>query len=615
LKWRLDRLRALGCASASLGAVPLDGGSREAAAALTCASRAWLSAGSAFFLKEKANNLLKFPQVLLHSRLNCKKNSRRMVAALGFEQQWDAEPFTGSPVGGDLALKFRCNEMMGGPLPLSFNPVRSFIGVRRSRGSGLRALLFILECALGVVAVLVLSALAHWSGWLLPVSVLLFMLIVVPTALLCGFWQAVIVSLSAVLMHSFFTVRQPLSNTAADPANSVTLLVFVLVALVVSRLSARVTGHAREAESWGGQMRDLYEFTRRTLEMNLHLEPGPQLAELVYETFGLEAVAVFDAELHQVYPVGNWNEDPRELTQNVYYFGTSDDNPETGLGRRVVRLGAAPVGGLVVRGDTSPLTNNAIASLIAIAFDRYRAFANENRIETERRTEQLRSTVLDSLAHAYKTPLTAIRAASSGLGEMGHLSEAQAELVALIDEQAGLLGNLTTRLLTTARLDAGEVTIHSTPVGVATLIEEVVASLGDRVASMKVAIDIPDEHLVVHCDRQLMVMLLTQYIDNACKYSIFGAPITVRATRSRTEVIFSVHSRGPVIPINDRERIFDRYYRSTAYSNRAAGTGIGLSVAKRVALIHGGSVWVTSDEMDGTTFFAAIPATARKRVS
>lgn len=498
---------------------------------------------------------------------------------------------------------------------LSLNPVRFFAGSRSSRGSGLRALLFILECALGIVAVLVVSALAHWAGWLLPVSVLLFMLIVVPIALLCGFWQAVIVSLSAVLMHSFFTVRQPLSNTAADPANSVTLLVFVLVALVVSRLSARVTGHAREAESWGGQMRDLYEFTRRTLEMNLHLEPGPQLAELVYETFGLEAVAVFDAELHQVYPLGDWNEDPRELAQNVYYFGTSDDNPESGLGRRVVRLGAAPVGSLVVRGDTSPLTNNAIASLIAIAFDRYRAFANENRIETERRTEQLRSTVLDSLAHAYKTPLTAIRAAASGLGEMGHLSEAQAELVALIDEQAGQLGNLTTRLLTTARLDAGEVTIHATPVGVAAMIEEVVASLGDRVASMKIAIDVPDERLVLHCDRQLMVMLLTQYIDNACKYSIFGVPITVRATRSRAEVIFSVHSRGPVIPINDRERIFDRYYRSNTHSNRAAGTGIGLSVAKRVALIHGGSVWVTSDEMDGTTFFAAIPATARKRVS
>ena len=249
-------------------------------------------------------------------------------------------------------------------------------------------------------------------------------------------------------------------SLAANPASSITLVVFVLVALTVSRLSSRITEHAREAESRGGQMEDLYEFTRRTLQMNLYMEPGPQLAELVHEIFDLEAVAVFDADLHDVYQAGYWNVDPQEMAQNVYYFETTDDDPESGIGRRVVRLGAVPIGSLVVRGDTSPLTNNAIASLIAITFDRYRAFANESRIETERRTEQLRSTVLDSLAHAYKTPLTAIRAASTGLNEMGHLSPGQAELVSLIDEQTRLLGDLTTRLLTTARLDAGEVSIH-----------------------------------------------------------------------------------------------------------------------------------------------------------
>jgi two-component system sensor histidine kinase KdpD len=399
------------------------------------------------------------------------------------------------------------------------------------------------------------------------------------------------------------------------PANWVMLLALVLAALLIILLFARSRNNAREAASWGRQLRDLHEFTRRTLEMNLNLEPGPQLAELAHEIFALESVAVFDADLHQVYPAGHWNADPQELARNVYYFGTSDDDPKTGLGRRVVRLGTAPIGSLVVRGATSPLINDAIASLIAIAFDRYRAFANESRIETERRTEQLRSTVLDSLAHAYKTPLTAIRAASTGLGEMGHLSSAQAELVALIDEQAGLLGNLTTRLLTTARLDAGEVTVHAAPVDVAPLIEEVVTSLDDCLARVKVAIDIPDERLVLECDRQMMVMLLTQYIDNACKYSILGSTITIRAEKTRAEIVFSVRSFGPVIPINDRERIFNRYYRSTTRSSRASGTGIGLSVAKRVALIHGGSVWVTSDETEGTTFFAAIPVTARKRVS
>jgi len=398
-------------------------------------------------------------------------------------------------------------------------------------------------------------------------------------------------------------------------ASAVLLLALALISLAAILLWRRARSNARKAAYSDSQARDLYEFTRRVVEMNLNIEPGPQLAELAHEIFALEAAAVFDSELHQVYPAGYWQMDPRELAQNTHTFATSDDDHASGLSRRVIRLGSASVGSLVVRGHISPVAINAIAALMALAFDRYRAFANESSMETERRSEQLRSAVLDSLAHAYKTPLTAIRAASTGLGEMGHLSAAQAELVALIDEQAGLLGDLTTRLLTTARLDAGEVSIHATPVGVAPLVEEVVASLGDRLARMKVDLDIPDERLALECDRQLMVMLLTQYIDNACKYSVFGSTITIGAVKSRAEIVFSVRSFGPVIPINDRERIFDRYYRATTYSNRAAGTGIGLSVAKRVALIHGGSVWVTSDETEGTTFFAAIPATARKRVS
>jgi two-component system sensor histidine kinase KdpD len=495
----------------------------------------------------------------------------------------------------------------------TYIPLGGALGVRRSRGNGSRALLFTLECTLGIAAVGIVGLLAHWFQWLLPVSALLCLLIVVPTALLSGFWQAVVVSLSAVAVQSYISARRTEFNLAADPANSVTLLAFVLTALLVSRLSARITEHAKEAESWGGQMHDLYEFTRRTLQLNLHVEPGPQLAELVHEIFALEAVVVFDADLHETYQAGFWHEDPQELAQNVYYFETSDDDPETGISRRVVRLGTVPIGSLVLRGDTSPLTNNAIASLIAITFDRYRAFANESRMETERRTEQLRSTVLDSLAHAYKTPLTAIRVASTGLSEMGHLSPSQAELVSLIDEQAGQLSDLTARLLTTARLDAGEVSIKAHPHQVKPLIEDVLASLSDRLASMKVVVDQPNEDLVLTCDRQLIVMLLTQYIDNACKYSIFGTTITIRAVHLNAEVIFSVHSFGPVIPMADRERIFDRYYRSSNSSNRAPGTGIGLAVAKRVALIHGGYVWATSDEDEGTTFYAAIPAPVMKR--
>ena len=503
----------------------------------------------------------------------------------------------------------------GSRLSGSSIPLRSAFAERRARVSGIKTLLFAAECALGILSVVLIGFLAQWLPWLLPVAVLLYLLVVVPMALLCGFWQAVVVSLSAVAVQSYFTARLARTNPAADPANPIELLAFILTALVISRLSARVTEHARESDSWGGQMEDLYEFTRRTVQMNLHVEPGPQLAGLVQEIFALEGVVIFDADLHETYEAGFWNVDPQELAQNVYYFETSDDDPLTGISRRVLRLGTVPIGSIVMRGETSPLTNNAIASLIAITFDRYRAFANESRIETERQTEQLRSTVLDSLAHEYKTPLTAIRAASTGLMEMGKLSAGQSELVSLINEQTNALNELTTRLLTTARLDADEVTVHAVPIGVAALVEEVVASMSDRLASMKVAIDLPDDGIVLCCDRRLMTMLLTQYIDNACKYAIYGTTITIRVVQSKAEAIFSVHSFGPVIPMADRERIFDRYYRSSNSSNRASGTGIGLSVAKRAATIHNGYVWVTSDQDEGNTFFAAIPAQARKRES
>jgi two-component system sensor histidine kinase KdpD len=228
--------------------------------------------------------------------------------------------------------------------------------------------------------------------------------------------------------------------------------------------------------------------------------------------------------------------------------------------------------------------------------------------QADRRTEQLRFSVLDGLAQAYKTPLTAILAASAGLSEIGKLSPTQADLVALIDEQARSLSELTTRLLVTARLDAREAQIDVRPVGIEPIIDDTVAGLRTRLAGRKLVIDIEDDTLALCCERQLIVMLLNQYIDNACKYSTPGTVITIRVVCVNSEVIFSVHNFGPVIPLEDRECIFDHYSLPASLLHRTGGEGFGLSVAKRIALVHGGYVWVTSDEAMGTTFFAAIPS-------
>ena len=126
--------------------------------------------------------------------------------------------------------------------------------------------------------------------------------------------------------------------------NAVVWLVVGSLLLVAALFGWRARQSALAAGAARVEMRDLQAFTRRTLDMSLNLEPGPQLAELIQEIFALEAVAVFDAELHQVYAAGHWAADPEELARNTYTFSTSDDNRQTGLSRRVVRLGAAPIG-------------------------------------------------------------------------------------------------------------------------------------------------------------------------------------------------------------------------------------------------------------------------------
>jgi two-component system sensor histidine kinase KdpD len=114
-------------------------------------------------------------------------------------------------------------------------------------------------------------------------------------------------------------------------------------------------------------------------------------------------------------------------------------------------------------------------------------------------------------------------------------------------------------------------------------------------------------------DRQLVGTILAQYIDNAHKYSTPGSQIQIAARRSHGEVLISVHNFGSMIPIEDREVVFERFYRSPVHREATAGTGIGLSIVKKAAEAHHGHVWVISEEKEGTTFFLSIPAGTRRR--
>jgi two-component system sensor histidine kinase KdpD len=442
----------------------------------------------------------------------------------------------------------------------------------------------------------------------------LYLLIVVAAALFCGFWQASMASVLAVVLLDYFFLPPLFSFSIADPGDWVALTAFVITALVISRLSARELRNAREAALHRMEMAQLYELSRNSLLLDLRLPPGPQLVVLIQRIFVVPAVALYDVNLGRQDSMGDWAPGEENLAKECYLRGVAEGNAEMHTAQRILRTGAGPVGALVVRGDLNGLVVDALAALSAIAIERHQSFEKEDRAENARKGEQLRAAVMDALAHEFKTPLTAVRTASSGLLELGGLTHSQSDLVELIDGEAGRMNALCTRLLQTAKLEAQEVGLERKEVNIKELLSEVLAARsGDPSSnSNRIHIAIEDPELTVQVDRGLLAMILTQYIDNARKYSLPDTPIVVAAHKSHTEVLISVHNIGSTIPLEDREQIFERFYRSPDQKNTAPGTGIGLSIVRKAAEAHHGHVWVISDDNEGTTFYLSLPTNVRR---
>jgi two-component system sensor histidine kinase KdpD len=392
----------------------------------------------------------------------------------------------------------------------------------------------------------------------------------------------------------------------------VALATFEVTALAISRLHGRERRVAREAVIHRAGMEQLYELSRSSLLLDLHQPPGPQLAVLIQRIFDLRAVALFDMNLGRQYRMGDWNAGEEDLARECFLRDTSHDDLSTQTWQRVLRAGLGPVGALVVRGKLSPLVVDALTSLAAIAIDRYQWFEKEERAETAKKSEQLRAAVLDALAHELKTPLTAVQTASSGLLELGGLTESQCNLVTLINGEAIRLNELCTRLLKAAKLDAKQAGLEANDVKVLDVVSEVLAGHPVEPERNSIQIAVEDPSMTVRADRGLLAMILAQYIDNARKYSTAGTSIAIAARASHTEVLISVHNFGAPIRIEDRERIFERFYRSPESKDAAPGTGIGLSVVRKAAEAHHGHVWVISDDKEGTTFFLSLPMDARR---
>jgi two-component system sensor histidine kinase KdpD len=464
-----------------------------------------------------------------------------------------------------------------------------------------------LELLAGSVAAI---AFCTWAAFQLKLGIastgFVYLFLVVLGAVYGGFWVASVISVTAVVCLNYFFVPPIFSFQVGEPEDFVALCAFEFTALIVSRLESTANKKAAEATSERRESERLYNAARRILLFERAKDAGPQLAALLREIFELEAVVLFDATPARIFASGNCTPETEERTRGAYFQNSSQLDPATNTWFCVLHLDARPVGGLALCGGViSPLAASALASLCAIAFERARSLEREFRAEAGRQSEQLRAAVLDALGHDVKTPVATIWAASSGLLAAGGLSPMQTDLLTLIDEQSQKLNDLTSRLLGTARLDSTNFEPQRRPILVSKVINVVIQGL-DPEDRDRIRVSGPESEAPILADARLIAAALTQLVDNAVKYSVPESPIDLSVEVSDAEAIVTVRDKGSSIQPQDRERIFERFYRGDGTTHGPAGTGLGLSIVKRVVEAHHGRVWVDSNS-EGAVFYLALP--------
>jgi len=433
----------------------------------------------------------------------------------------------------------------------------------------------------------------------------LYLVFVVLAAVYGGFWQATLLSVISVACLDYFFDEPIFSFSVGRVSNWVELGVFEFTALVITQLSNRAQLRALEAVAERRETVRLYQTARRILLWDSRSDPGELIASVIREVFELRGVVLFDGLSNSIHTSGDTGAEAEVRCRllNVDAFAGAENTWYC-----VLRLGEQTVGGLALCGtEMTQLTATALASLGAIALERARALDKQNHAEAARQAEQLRTAVLDALAHKFKTPLTVIRTANTGLPAAGDLSELQTELVALIDQEASKLNDLASRLLGAPNLDSTEFAPQPEPLLLSRLMKAAIDELERQTDRERFQVVAPVQEPAVFADRELILTALAQLIDNALKYSLPATPIHAGLVVEETAVILTVHSRGLVVGAGDCERIFERFYRAPGAQHCAPGTGLGLSIVKTIAEDHQGKVWAEGERGYGTRFSLSLP--------
>jgi two-component system sensor histidine kinase KdpD len=463
-----------------------------------------------------------------------------------------------------------------------------------------------LRIAASISVIASLTALYYWLASVNPTTVALsYLVTILMIATRWGIAEATIASILATLCFNVFFLPPVGTLTIADPQNWVSFVAFMLTSIIASQLSGRARQRNIDAIARQRDLERMYAVSRALLLTDDGVSIPAAIARSIAEAFELDAVVLYDQQTGTISRAGAAEIAGVEHTLQDVARQAILVRDASGLVVAPVRLGGAPIGSLAVLGaQFSDTVLQAVVNLVAIGLERARSRAESARAEAARQSSELRATVLDAVAHEFKTPLTSIKAAVGALAARSAGPELSQELVTIIDEETDRLQALVTDAIQMLRIEAGDFVLHRERHLLAPIATATISELHRRLEVHTVINHVPAD-VTVEADAHLLRLALRQLLDNALKYSPATSTIEIFAMSGNT-VDIVVRNSGPAIPEHEQRRIFERFYRG-AQARHVAGTGMGLAIVQQIARAHGGDLSVASTPGPYTEFRISLP--------
>jgi len=431
---------------------------------------------------------------------------------------------------------------------------------------------------------------------------LVALLFLIPVGFITARWglgPGITAALTAFLAFNFLFIAPYHTFFVHHPGDLGMLLVFLIVAAVISQLVARAQAGERAATAREREATQLYELSTALA--------GARDRRTIATILAQQLRAILDCEHVEVVLSGEGEMVTRVPGGAVAPART----PELASSIRGIH---GPLGELRLwrpRPAILPVEERLVktfASHGALALERTSLAEAEERAKLAAESDRFKTSLLSSVSHDLRTPLATIKAAASSLraGEVSWESPARAELLAAVEDEADHLNMLVGNLLDMSRIEAGALRPRRRWNVLSEIIQSVLGRMQRPVKGYRLIVDVSEDLPLVPVDFVQLDQVFTNLISNSVKFAPMDTVVRVQArVRDEATMLVQVSNQGPPVPQEHLERIFDKFYRMTA-PDRVTGTGLGLSICKGIIEAHGGTIWAENLE-DGFAFNFTLP--------